>query len=59
MGHRAWGIEIRLASFYSHCPLPIAHCPLPNSPNLKPCLTTSPNNRRVGYFMLKGVCHNY
>ncbi|MGI2903558.1 hypothetical protein [Tolypothrix sp. VBCCA 56010] len=34
MGHGAWGmvyvgIEIRLASFYSHCPLPIAHCPLP------------------------------
>ncbi|MGI2903842.1 hypothetical protein [Tolypothrix sp. VBCCA 56010] len=39
IGHRASGIghgfasasEIRLAFFYSQCPIPNAHCPMPNA----------------------------
>ncbi|WP_143861826.1 hypothetical protein [Nostoc linckia] len=46
----------------AQCPMPIAHCPMPNAqcpmPKSKTMLNTPPNQLWVGYFILKGVCHN-
>ncbi|MGI2903520.1 hypothetical protein [Tolypothrix sp. VBCCA 56010] len=48
MGHRVWNSsEVCLASFYSHCPMPIALCPMPIT---QLPITQKNDNQNIRYF---------